>query len=154
MSILLELLWALLACAAFGVACGLRLRRGKLIFAALGGAVAWGVFRLCGLAIESDIVCYFFATVVISAYSELMARRFSAPISVYLAISLIPLVPGSGIYNTMLQFISGNTAQAVEAGIHTLGIAGALAIGIVTVSSTVRIFTHRPIRTDLACKKK
>lgn len=154
MKLLLEILWALLACLAFGVACGLRVKGGRLIFAAAGGAIAWAVFRLCGLAIGSDIACYFLATVVISVYSELMARKQAAPISVYLSISLIPLVPGGGIYNTMLQFISGSTTQAVETGLHTLGIAGALAIGIVTVSSTVRIFTHRAIRTDLIRKNK
>ena len=149
MEILLETIIAFCASMAFGVFCRLRMRRGKLLFAALGGALGWFVYRAFGGLFSSDIPCYFMATIAISIYSECMARYFRAPVSVYLVISLIPLVPGGGIYNTMLQCIEGSPMEALNTGLHTVGIAGALAIGIVMVSSTVRIFTHKESRNHM-----
>ena len=81
------------------------------------------------------------ATIVIAAISEYLARHMYAPATIFLAVSLIPLVPGSGLYDTMEYCISSQTMLASTTGLHTLGIAAALAMGIVVVSSTVRILS-------------
>ena len=60
-------------------------------------------------------------------------------ITVYLVISYIPLVPGGGAYYTMEYLVGGETQLAMETGIHTLFVAGAIAMGIVLVSSMTRI---------------
>jgi uncharacterized membrane protein YjjB (DUF3815 family) len=83
---------------------------------------------------------FFVATIAISIYSEIMARVHKAPVTGYLLVSLLPLVPGGGIYYTMEYCIIGNTEMFLETGIHTLGIAGALALGILLVSSFVRLW--------------
>lgn len=141
MKLFWEVFWSFCACLAFGVI--FRLRGGKLFCAAFGAALGWLVFRLANRLPGSDIADYFLATIVISIYSEIMARLFRAPVSIYLAVALIPLVPGGGIYDTMEQCLIGNASEAARLGLHTIGIAGALAIGIVMVSSTVRILTHQ-----------
>lgn len=41
----------------------------------------------------------------------------------------------------MEYLVGGNTQMALETGVHTLFIAGAIAMGIVLVSSLVRIYT-------------
>lgn len=114
--------------------------RGKiLLLASLGGALGWLVYLLCN-PLQNDIIQFFFATVAISIYSEIMARLYKAPVTGYLLVSLLPLVPGGGIYYTMEYCIIGNTEMFLETGIHTLGIAGALALGILLVSSFVRLW--------------
>ena len=75
-----------------------------------------------------------------SAYAEVMARVFKAPVTGFLTIGILPLVPGGGIYYTMEYCVSGETSQFIETGIHTFAIAGALAIGVLVVSSLVRLF--------------
>ena len=67
--------------------------------------------------------------------SELLARRMKTPVTTFLICALIPLVPGGGMYYTMLAIIQGNTMNALEIGIHTLGCAGALALGIALTSA-------------------
>lgn len=146
MRLLLEGIYALAACLAFGVV--FRLSGGKLFWAALGGALGWLSFRFAQRWLDSDIACYFLATVVISGYAEYMARRFQAPASIYLVISLIPLVPGGGIYDTMEACMQGLAGEAAKTGLHTIGIAGALAVGIVLVSSTVRLLNKRRCNQD------
>ena len=79
--------------------------------------------------------------VAVSLYSEYMARKHHSPVTVYLVIAYIPLVPGGGAYYTMEHLVGGNTQLAMETGIHTLFVAGAIAMGIVLVSSLTRILT-------------
>ena len=136
MRLLFEMVCVFAACLAFGVV--FHLHGAKMLWAALGGALGWLAFRLSQGA--SDITRYFIATVVVSAYAEWLARRHRAPASIYLVIALIPLVPGGGIYDTMEACMRGAAQEALATGMHTVGISGALAVGIVLVSSTVRLF--------------
>ena len=113
--------------------------RGKLIFfTSLGGALGWFVYLLCG-PVQNDIAQFFVATVVITIYAEVMARIHKVPVTGYLLIALLPMVPGGGIYYTMEYCIAGNTQMFLETGLHTLGIAGSLALGILLVSSLNRL---------------
>lgn len=136
MQYFLPCVYAFAACAAFSIVFNMR---GKtLMFASLGGALGWLVYLLCG-PVHNDILQFFFATMAISVYSELMARVHKAPVTGYLLVALLPLVPGGGIYYTMEYCIVGNTDMFLETGLHTLGVAGALAMGILLVSSFVRL---------------
>lgn len=136
MNYFLPCLYAFAACSAFSVVFNMR---GKaLIFASLGGSLGWLVYLLCG-AVQNDIIQFFAATVAISVYSEVMARIHKKPVTGYLLVALLPLVPGGGIYYTMEYCIIGNTDLFLETGLHTLGIAGSLAMGILLVSSFVRL---------------
>lgn len=120
--------------------------RGKLIFfTSLGGAIGWFVYLLCR-PLQNDIVQFFIATVVITIYSEVMARIHKVPVTGYLLIALLPMVPGGGIYYTMEYCVSGQTSQFIETGIHTFAIAGALAVGVLIVSSLVHLFQKMQLR--------
>jgi uncharacterized membrane protein YjjB (DUF3815 family) len=49
-------------------------------------------------------------------------------------------VPGSGLYNTMLQSLEGNYNGALREGITTLMASGSLAIGILVVFTLIKIY--------------
>ena len=111
------------------------------MLASLGGALGWFVYLLCS-PVQNDILQFFLGTVALSIYSEIMARVEKTPVTGYLLVALLPMVPGGGIYYTMEYCIIGNTDMFLETGLHTLGIAGALAMGILLVSSFVRLWHH------------
>lgn len=111
-----------------------------IFFASFGGLLGWLVYLFAEYPFPDSVIPrYFIATVVITIYSEWCARVRRSPVTVFLAIALLPLVPGSGIYKTMVYCINGDTALALKQCVLTVGIAGALAIGIVVVSSTVQL---------------
>lgn len=123
----------------------------KLLFSAFGGMLGWLIYALSGIPFSSSsIPCYFLAAIGITLYSECCARTLHAPVSIFLAVSLIPLVPGGGIYQTMLYCIQNSTMLALYTGIHTIGIAGTLALGIGIVSSIFTVFLRLPIPTPHA----
>jgi uncharacterized membrane protein YjjB (DUF3815 family) len=137
MNYFLPCLYAFAACLAFSVVFNMRGK--ELIFASLGGSLGWLVYLLCG-PLQNDMIQFFFATVAISVYSEIMARVHKVPVTGYQLVALLPLVPGGGIYYAMEYCIIGNTDLFLETGLHTLGIAGSLAMGILLVSSFVRFW--------------
>ena len=133
---LLSCLYSLVGCVGFCI--GYNLRGWIIPVSALGGAIGWAVFQLFAFT-GNDIGQYFLATIALSVYSEIMARIFKTPVTVFLIVALIPLVPGGGIYYTMEYCINGNISMFIQEGIHTIFITGALAIGILVVSALVRI---------------
>lgn len=121
-----------------------QVRGRNLIYAAIAGAVCWLVYALVGQFVSDEIPAYFLAAVATTIYSEFFARILRTPAIVYLAAGVIPLVPGGGIYRTMLFCIQGTPDAALSECINTIGIAGAMAMGIVIVSSIVRLLSHQP----------
>ena len=134
---LLPCVYAVLACLASCVILG---RRGPLmLISSLGGGLGWAVCLLCTFT-GSDIVQYFFGAVAVALYAEAMARICKAPVTGFLVVGILPFVPGGGIYYTMDYCLSGDTQQFLSTGIHTFGIAGAVAVGLLLASSLVHLF--------------
>lgn len=115
------------------------LRGKKLIFATLGGTLAWVVYLLSAGIYINDIPQYFLAAAAVSVYSEILARINKVPATVYLVISVIPLVPGGDIYKTMVYFINGESDLFIQKLIYTLCISGSIALGVFIVTSIFRI---------------
>lgn len=136
----LPCLYAFLACAGF---CPLYNIRGfGIVLCSLGGSWGWLVYLLSQAAGASAPLAAFFAGLAIAAYAETMARIRKCPASSYLLLAFFPLVPGSGIYFTVQAFFQGDSARFSALGRSTLGIAGGLAIGVLMVSSAVRMIHH------------
>lgn len=128
--------YAFLAC--FGFCFLFDVRGNRLFFAPFGGALGWLAF-LALAWLQNDILQYFFASAAVAVYAEIMARLQRCPATVYLLVALLPMVPGGGIFYAMRACLEGNIQQFLETGLHTLGVAGALALGILVVSSFTRI---------------
>lgn len=136
--------YAFLACAGF---CLLYNIRGfGVVLCSLGGTLGWLVYLVAEYAGTGKTLASFIAGLSIAAYAEIMARIRKCPASGYLLISFFPLVPGAGVYYTMEAYFQGDTERFVAVGRETLGIAGGLAIGVLLVSSAVRMlnpFLHK-----------
>ncbi|WP_297289752.1 threonine/serine exporter family protein [uncultured Flavonifractor sp.] len=137
----LPCIYAFLACIGFSLLFNIHGAAGMLICAG-GGALGWLVYLLAAPLVHSDITQSFLAALVISAWSEIMARLRRCPVTSYLLVALFPLVPGGGIYYTMEHAMSGETALFLESLLHTLGLAGALAVGVLLVASLARLVTN------------
>ena len=102
------------------------------------------VYLLAG----SSIVAAFLAAVAIGVFSEIMARLRRCPVTGYLLVALLPLVPGGGIYYAMSYCVAGDTDRFLAELLHTFGMAAALAVGAMLASSVFRtVFPrlyHRP----------
>ena len=105
-----------------------------------GGAFGWLIYLIAEAFGCNVFACNLLAAIAITLFSEVMARIRRCPVSGYLLIALLPLVPGGGIYQALLHCVQGETELFLSALLRTLGIAGALSLGAVLGSTVMRIF--------------
>lgn len=110
------------------------------IICTLGGVIAWAIYSLTLRYTGDQISGYFWASLFCSFYSEIMARIRKYPAISYLVVSLFPLIPGAGVYYTMNYAILGDMSHFTSQARTTAGIAGVMAVGILTATSLVRIY--------------
>lgn len=135
----LPCLWAFGACLAFSVIFNIH-GLGMFICGA-GGALGWLVYLLCSGPLRlGDMMTAVLAGVTISAWSEIMARFRKCPVTGYLLVAFFPLVPGGRIYYAMEFAIAGQTRNFGNTLMYTMEFAGALALGVLLVSSAVRMW--------------
>ena len=137
--IILPCLYSLIASIAFGVQFNIKLRH--MIMAGIGGTLTQFIFLAFELSGTTEMLCYFFSAAAVSVYSEIMARVRKCPVTIFIICGILPLVPGGGMYYTMLASVEGNVTKSLNTGLSTLTIAGAIAVGVILVSSLTRLIT-------------
>jgi uncharacterized membrane protein YjjB (DUF3815 family) len=155
-SILQILLWikapffAAAATSAFSFLYGLHAT--DIFLASLGAALGRFVFQLVP-ASESEALAAFLAAMAAGLYSELVGYLRRRPATAYMISSIIPLVPGGGMYYTMLSTLEGDSMRSVELGLATLMTAFALAVGLAISNAGMRLFSIRNIVKKLPASK-
>lgn len=112
----------------------------------LGGMLTWIVYAVCLELGIGEIGAYFWGAVFASAFSEAFARIRKYPAISYLVISIFPLIPGSGVYYTMEYAVKGEMELFASKGMYTAAIAGAMAVGILLISTSVRLWSIRKFK--------
>ena len=130
-------LWSFVACVGFGLV--FNIQGMGILICGFGGAVGWFAYLLAQHVLGGDIMPAFLAAVVIAICSETMARLRRCPVTGYLQVALLPLVPGAGIYNAMRYCVAGETDRFISTLVHTFGMAASLAVGAMLASTVLRI---------------
>lgn len=152
MTEIIQILTATVGSLGFGILFNIRNKR--LIAVAIGGGAAWALY-LCFFALTESLgLSYFLVSLMVSLYSEIMARVYKAPAIIFISPSLIPLVPGASLYYTMSHALSSNTESFLTSAITTITAAAALAIGIITATITTKLVTKINHDIRLMMKKK
>ena len=135
---LLQLITAALGSLGFSLVFNVR---GKpLLWGAVGGLLAWGSYLFFKAQGTSDVVGYLLASMLITVYSEVCARRFRAPATVFLMSSAIPLIPGGSLYRTMVCAVKMQGMEFLRVGTHTMLLAAAISAGIILVSTVLHAY--------------
>ena len=117
------------------------IRGRKLLFATLGGCISWAVFLGLAPAVLSEALRYLISAATITVYGEVLARLEKTPTTTFLVPALIPLIPGSALYYTMNYALGEQWSRFAEQAFYTLQLALSLAVGIIAVTTTVRLLT-------------
>ena len=117
------------------------IRGRKLFIASLGGFISWTVFLLLEPLFPGEAIRYFLATAAITVYGEVFARIEKTPTTTFLVPSVIPLIPGGSLYYTMNYALNEQWQLFTDKALYTLQLALALAVGIISVTTLVRLTT-------------
>ncbi len=134
---LMQFLWAALSILGFSIR--VNLKGSKILLLALGGGLSWAFYLIFLYYSDSLLYSIFGASILVCAYSEIVARAVKVPVSVFVTCVIIPLVPGSSLYYAMQAYIAGNHAAASVHIYKALLISGTIAMAIAVVSSVTNI---------------
>lgn len=121
-----------------GFAIFLKAPKSTLIPSGFVGGIGWAVYYFLMITTNNNIVSNFTAALLVSLGSELFARKLKEPAIVFTIPGIILLVPGLGMYKTMLYLVQNNYSAAIEKGADVLFVAGALSMGVLIVTASFK----------------
>lgn len=133
MRYLIEFVVSILSSIGFGLVFSMPKR--ALLVSGINGGIGWIIYKLVLNTTSSIYVASFLSALVISSISEIQARKFKFPASIFIIPGVINLCPGEAIYNTMRFFINNQSQNAIASFYKSIAIAGALAFGVLLASS-------------------
>ena len=140
---LIQILASFFGTLGFGVLFNIRAK--KLLWAAFGGMLSWGLFLGFNQLLKNEPLSYFLVAICSTLYAEILARIMKTPASTFCIITLIPLVPGGAMYYTTTYALSGNSEAFITKAIYTLELAVALSLGIVIVTAASKFIFRRKV---------
>ena len=110
--------------------------RKEYIHASLCSTIGWMAYLvMMRLANATVIESTFVATLVVVLVSRFMAVDRKCPVIVYQICGVFPLIPGAGIFWTVYYIVNKELSVAVTTGFTALGMAVAIVLGIIFMTS-------------------
>lgn len=132
---------AFMAVLSFGLV--LEMPKKYLVWSGMTGGVCWLVYLLVKGASGSMILAVFLSSLSVALMGHLFARGLRAPVSVFLVPGILPLVPGTSIYNSVYYVIRNSREQSMYYLVETLQIAGAIALAVFLMDSVFKMVVKR-----------
>lgn len=136
MSIPLAFLFAFIATAGFNLIFNIPFK--QIFFSAFTGAAGWALFQFIQSFGQPPVIACFAAACLVAACGEAFSRLRKEASLIFIIPGIIPLVPGIGLYRTMLSLLQDNLTETAEIATETFMLTGSIAVGILLVSSFVR----------------
>lgn len=131
-----QLLYAFLATIGFAVI--FNSPKDTIIKSGFAGTSGWLVYFFTNEITGSPIAGSFLGALTVGILGEVFAKIFKKPSTTFTIPGIIPLVPGAGIYYTMLALTEKQFLDAADSGSQTILVSVALASGIIVSSSVNR----------------
>ena len=103
------------------------------------GAAGYIVYLLAIDSMDASLAT-FLASILIVIMGQASARYYKAPVTIFYIPAFFPLVPGSAMYHTAFHFINGDSQLAALSFVQAMLIAGAIALAIFLVDSSLEIY--------------
>ena len=115
--------------ASFAVSIAFNAPRKELLFCGLNGALGWFIYTTAGQYTNSAFSATLISAMVVTAIAKYLSYQRLVPSTLYHIAGILPLVPGVGIYNTMVIAIGGDALATYASILEVVKIAGAIGGG-------------------------
>lgn len=104
-----------------------------LAYTSLIASLGYLIYILC-INYGNPKLGFFLGTMFIAFLGEICARRFKMPATIFIFPAVIPIVPGLGLYETILAFVQDDIFLALKVGTNTILNIGSMAIAMAIIS--------------------
>ncbi len=115
----------------------------SIIYAGLTGGISWILYIYIDKLTSSIIFSLFIASTVVGILGEIFAIIDKKPVTIFIIPGIVPLVPGYGIYLSMVNLINRDFYGFAKTGTEAIFSSGAITIGIIFVSSLAKLLKKR-----------
>lgn len=122
--------------------------RKAMALCAVIATAGYMVFSLSRGLLHSADMGYFAGTLVMALLGETAARLLKMPSTVFISPAVIPLVPGVGLYQTMLFMAQGQLQPGLQTGAQTM-----LALAEMAMAIAISSFIFNKINRALSRRK-
>ena len=105
----------------------------------LVGALSWTCYQVTLSYGDSSVLACFLASCLVGLLSDICSRVFKEAATIFIIPGILCLVPGSGMYRTMLALLDHDMDGFASTATNTLMAAGAIAVGLLVVGSVIRV---------------
>lgn len=110
-----------------------------VILNSIGGALVWLIYLVFFDITNNIFISNLFSAIFAGIYSEIIARIYKTPATTVLIPATVPMIPGASLYYTLRALFKNDLTEFVIKGGDTLKIATSIALGIIIVSTIVKI---------------
>ena len=128
--------------------------RKTIPYACIVGAMGQIVMQHMLFLGQSPAIACFTGACTLALLSELGSRAGRDATTIFIIPGIIPLVPGSLLYSSMLQLLEGDMAASAALAFSTLLTTLSIAAALVVVSSLTRLFVRITERAKDASERK
>ena len=111
------------------------------------GGLGWVCFEISMYYYTSPVLGCFLGACVVGLVSQLAAKIFKDATTIFIIPGILCLVPGAKIFDTMASLLEDELMDAATIGTETLMMAGAIAVGLLTVGAILRVIRSMIRRT-------
>ncbi|MDK2918369.1 MAG: hypothetical protein PWQ37_1102 [Candidatus Petromonas sp.] len=111
----------------------------SILYASLTGAFGWTIYIYTKEMTASPPFSIFIGAIIVASLGEVFARIDKKPVTTFVIPGIVPLVPGYGIYLSMVNLINQDFYNAAQFGTEAVFTGGAISVGIIVVASVAKI---------------
>jgi uncharacterized membrane protein YjjB (DUF3815 family) len=104
-----------------------------LMHTSITASIGYLIYIACSAQLNATLG-FFAGTSFVAMMGEIFARKFKMPATIFIFPAVIPIVPGFGLYETMLAFVQNDIPSALEIGVNTIFNIIAMAVAMALVS--------------------
>jgi uncharacterized membrane protein YjjB (DUF3815 family) len=124
-----------------GISIVVNIPRKYLLPSSLVSACGWTVFVMLTKTGSLHVLACFLAVCTVALIAEAITHITKDAASLFIVPAIFPLVPGVGLYNTMLSLLRDDLSKAADTGVEAIFVAGSIAIALLVVISLTRVLS-------------
>lgn len=102
------------------------------------GCLSWTCYQLAMYCNAAPVLACFAASCLVGILSDIFSRVFKEAATIFIIPGILCLVPGAGMYETMLALLQHDMDDFATSGVNTMMLAGAIAVGLLIVGSLIK----------------